>query len=187
MSLKTRRIGIIPSGPMADVTPRIYVADLAAYNSGTLHGRWIDAAQSSDEIQAEIDAMLKASPEPFAEEWAIHDYEGFGDLKLHEYESIADVARLARLLEEHGEMFSAVVAHYGNLSDLDRAEEAMTEHYQGRFDDLSDWAYQFAMDTDALGPYADYIDWERVGHDAELGGDIFTIEHDGQVHVFWNH
>lgn len=175
---------------MADTMPRIYVADLAAYNNGKLVGQWIDAAQSAEEIHAEIEAMLKASPEPFAEEWAIHDYEGFGDLQLGEYESIADVARIAELIEKHGEMFAAVVDHFGGLKYLDEAEHALQENYQGRYDDLADWAYQFAMDTvgeAALGPYANYIDWERVGHDAELGGDIFTVEDGGDVHVFWGH
>jgi antirestriction protein len=174
----------------AKVEPRIYVADLAAYNNGELHGEWIAAAQSPEQIHEEITAMLAKSPEPVAEEWAIHDYEGFGDFSLSEYESIEDVSRFAQLLEEHGEMFSAVVGHFGSLSDLDDAERAMTEHYRGAHDDLADWAYQFAMDTvgeTALGPYANYIDWERVGNDAELGGDIFTIEHHGRTHVFWNH
>ena len=175
---------------MADTTPRIYVADLAAYNNGNLHGKWIDAAQSPEEIQAEIDEILASSPEPFAEEWAIHDYEGFGDLKLGEYETIADVSRVAELLEEYGEVFAGVVSNFGGLSDLDAAEEAMKENYQGAHKSLDDWAYEFAMETvgeAGLGPYASYIDWERVGHDAELSGDIFTIEtDDGQVHVFWN-
>ena len=176
---------------MTSPTPRIYVADLAAYNNGTLHGAWIDAAQSPDEIQAEIDAILAKSPEPFAEEWAIHDYEGFGDLKLGEYESIADVSRLAELIEKHGEMFAAVASHFGGANYLDDAERALDENYQGEYDDLSDWAYQFAMDTvgeSALGPYANYIDWERVGHDAELSGDVFTIDTgSGKLAIFWNH
>jgi antirestriction protein len=174
---------------MADVEPRIYVACLAAYNSGVHHGVWIDAAQSPEEIHEEIAAMLAESPEPHAEEWAIHDYEGFGELRLGEYESIENIARLAQLIEEHGEIFAAVVSNFGGVPDLDAAERAMTEDYQGHYDDLADWAYQFADDTqgkDTLGPYANYIDWERVGRDAELGGDIFTIEHDGRVHVFWN-
>lgn len=51
--------------------PRIYVACLAAYNNGRLHGRWIDA-NTPDEIWREVSAMLRASPEPDAEEWAIH-------------------------------------------------------------------------------------------------------------------
>jgi antirestriction protein len=176
---------------MADAAPRIYVADLAAYNTGTLRGEWIDAAQSPEEIHEEIQAMLAGSPEPVAEEWAIHDYEGFGDLKLSEYESIADVSRLAQLIEEYGEVFAGVVSNFGGVSDLDAAEQAMKENYQGAHNSLDDWAYEFAKETvgeDALGPYASYIDWERVGHDAELSGDIFTIETgDGRVHVFWNH
>lgn len=175
---------------MAEFEPRIYVADLAAYNNGKLHGEWIDAAQSPEAIHEEIAAMLATSPEPFAEEWAIHDYEGFGDVKLHEYESIENVSRLAQLIEEHGGIFAALVSHFGNLSDLDAAEKAMSEDYQGEYDDLADWAYEVARQTqgeDALGPYANYIDWERVGHDAELGGDIFTIDHAGRIAVFWNH
>lgn len=59
---------------MSDV--RIYAACLAAYNSGRLHGVWIDCdGKDADEIQEAISAMLEASPEPDAEEWAIHDFE----------------------------------------------------------------------------------------------------------------
>ncbi len=48
---------------MTDV-PRIYVADLAAYNAGKLRGVWIDATKEPDEIHAEVLAMLAGSPEP---------------------------------------------------------------------------------------------------------------------------
>jgi antirestriction protein len=48
-------------------TPRIYVACLAAYNNGELHGEWIDADQSADAIRKEINKMLATSPEPNAE------------------------------------------------------------------------------------------------------------------------
>ena len=58
-------------------TPRIYVACLASYNSGILYGAWIDADQEPDAIMEEVSAMLKASPEEGAEEWAIHDYDNF--------------------------------------------------------------------------------------------------------------
>ncbi|MEO0467721.1 MAG: antirestriction protein ArdA, partial [Pseudomonadota bacterium] len=51
--------------------PRIYVACLAAYNNGRLHGRWIDATDPH-EVWQQVSAMLAASPEPDAEEWAIH-------------------------------------------------------------------------------------------------------------------
>jgi len=47
-------------------SPRIYVACLASYNAGKLHGEWIDADQDEDEdaIHEEIAAMLRASPCP---------------------------------------------------------------------------------------------------------------------------
>ena len=71
---------------------RVYVASLADYNAGRLHGRWIDATLGAEHIQAETAAMLQESREPFAEEWAIHDYEGFDGWKLYEWESFDTVA-----------------------------------------------------------------------------------------------
>src|SRR5713101_9164870 len=75
--------------------PRIYVASLSDYNAGRLHGAWINANQEPEELQAAISAMLAKSKEPIAEEWAIHDYEGFEPLRLSEYESIEHVSRIA--------------------------------------------------------------------------------------------
>ena len=37
---------------------RIYVACLAAYNNGKLHGVWIDATDDIDDIQDQINDML---------------------------------------------------------------------------------------------------------------------------------
>ena len=51
---------------------RIYVACLAAYNDGKLHGQLINANQDADCIYEEIREMLSESPVPNAEEWAIH-------------------------------------------------------------------------------------------------------------------
>jgi antirestriction protein len=42
-------------------TPKIYVACLAAYNAGYLHGDWIDADQDADDIYQEIRDMLSRS------------------------------------------------------------------------------------------------------------------------------
>lgn len=41
--------------------PRIYVASLADYVNGKLHGRWIDATDDVDTVREEITAMLAAS------------------------------------------------------------------------------------------------------------------------------
>ncbi|WP_355586170.1 antirestriction protein ArdA [Xanthomonas cannabis] len=45
--------------------PRIYVACLASYNAGVLHGRWIDLGfLVYDDVSAEIAEMLRQSPHP---------------------------------------------------------------------------------------------------------------------------
>ena len=91
-------------------TPRIYVACLAAYNTGILHGRWIDASTDAEEMETATRAMLAASPIPEAEEWAIHDDEGFGKSVLHESDSFQRIAELVAFLEEHGETGKLVLS-----------------------------------------------------------------------------
>ena len=80
---------------------RIYMACLAAYNNGYLHGRWIDASIGADAIQDEINEMLRTSPIPESEEWALHDYEGFEGLDLSEYEGLESICEKAEFIEEH--------------------------------------------------------------------------------------
>ena len=84
---------------------RVYVADLAAYNNGYLHGFWIDATLELGEIQDQVNEMLKATPlDEKAEEYAIHDYEGFGAYKVGEYEGLESVHEVACFLEEHARL-----------------------------------------------------------------------------------
>jgi len=81
--------------------PYVYIASLSDYNNGTLHGVWIFADQDADDIQEEISEMLAASADPGAEEWAIHDYEGF-PIRLGEWESVGWLAALGQAIAEHG-------------------------------------------------------------------------------------
>ena len=176
-----------------DRTPRIYVASLADYNAGDLHGCWIDADQPATEIQDEISRMLSQSVQPIAEDWAIHDYENFEPLKLSEFESIELVSQAACGIVEHGPLFAAVVNHFGGLSNLDEARRYMQEGCRGAFDSLADYADELIGDcyADALKQLPDFIrghiDWEGIGRDLELGGDVFTIVSEGQLYVFDSH
>ncbi len=47
-----------------ELAPRIYVASLSDYNAGRLHGAWLNAAQESADLHADIAAMLAQSREP---------------------------------------------------------------------------------------------------------------------------
>lgn len=167
---------------------RIYVADLAAYNNGFLHGVWIDATEDLDAIWNQINTMLKASPiEEKAEEYAIHDYEGFGSYSVGEYSGIEELHQVASFIEEFPEIGSDVLANFND--DIDEARKAIEENYNGCHESVADFAQQLTEDTSDIPKHLEfYIDYDRMGRDMEMSGDIFTIEtaHD-EVHIFWNH
>jgi len=168
-------------------TPKIYVADLAAYVNGRLHGRWIEANQPAEDIHEEIQEMLSESPEPSAEEHAIHDYEHFGSFHLAEYEDIETVSALAQLIDEFGEIVaSAVWDHVAG--NADEARRLLEDCYQGAWDSLEAWAEELLDSTGELDQVPEhlrpYIDVEAYARDLELNGDVFTVETGCEVHVF---
>lgn len=167
-----------------DVTPRIYVACLAAYNCGYLHGSWINAAQDAWAIYDEVKAMLAASPIEGAEEWAIHDYEGFGAVRISEYAGFDHVSGLAAFIAEHGELGLAVLDHY--CGDIEDAREALEDRYIGAYGELADYVQEVTEDTTTIPQtLAYYIDWQAMARDAEMSGDVFTVSTAwNAVHVF---
>jgi len=172
------------SRPLVSSDPiRIYVACLAAYNSGHLHGRWIDATQGESHIWEQTQAMLAASPEEGAEEWAIHDYEGFEGAPVSEWESFESVAEMAEFIEEHETLGGKLIEHYGG--ELKDAKTAL-EHYHGQYESVEDYARGFTEDISTIPEnLAFYIDYARMGRDWEMSGDIFTIETAfDEIHIF---
>lgn len=129
------------------LTPRIYVASLAAYNNGELHGTWIDATAGEPAVWNEIHRMLRTSPVGPAEEWAIHDYEGFGPLRLDEYESISHVCQVATGIADYGIEF-AVWAEVLDRAEWDDQLEAFEDHFEGEYDSYEAFGEQI---LDMLG------------------------------------
>jgi antirestriction protein len=167
-----------------DLAPRIYVACLAAYNSGRLHGAWI-AVEGKDAVRAAIAAMLKASPAPMAEEFAIHDHEGFGGVEVAEYASIGKVVEIAAFLRTRGALGALVLAEVGG--DLEAAAAALDDQYHGVFGSLADCFQALTEETTAIPENLRlYIDYDAMARDARMNGEVFTVEDGaGQVHVFW--
>lgn len=246
-------------------TPRIYVACLASYNNGVLHGRWIDASADVADMWPEINAMLRESkfpnvtvsvpdyeasarahgwtvndqdeftdgtetlgsigptdPDggwptlcdamgydiitkdvPSAEEWAIHDYEGLG-ADLGEYAGLDEVAKRVALIEAADEIgipaavLSEFAREFGNSTDdADDIAEKARDAYRGQFEyrgeseTWGDMAADLEEETGGLDEvperFRNYIDFEAIGRDLRLGGDLTAYEHDGDLYFFWNH
>lgn len=177
--------------------PRIYVASLSDYNAGILHGQWIEAGPDAEVMQEQIDEMLEKSPtnlrygEP-AEEWAIHDYEGFGEIRVDENDNLSTIASWAEGLQKHGLAFAAWVAHVGERTEDSIAQ--FEDRYQGEWGSVETYAENMLDELDAhryvndapgwLQPYLK-IDEAGFARDLELGCDIITAETpEGRVWVW---
>lgn len=161
----------------------LYIADLAAYNAGHLHGVWVNAENDVEDIQAQIQAMLAKSPVEDAEEWAIHDYDGFDGIQLSEYEDLNLIGDYICFLNEYPDIGAMLLSHFNN--DLNEAHLAGSELYRGCYDSVADYAQDIMEECHDIPDYLQcYIDYEKLARDMELNGDIFTLEIGSKVYVF---
>jgi antirestriction protein len=169
---------------MYTLEPKIYVACLAAHNSGIHHGRWIDATLDADDIQDEINAMLAESPCPGAEEWAIHDYEEFGELTIEECTSIESIVSFVMFIEKHEELGAAVLQYCDH--DIDSATSMLEDNYHGEWENELDFATNLFDEIYAYSipePARFYINYESFRYDIFIDS-YYSVELRGKTHVF---
>ncbi|MBD2416632.1 antirestriction protein ArdA [Anabaena cylindrica FACHB-243] len=181
-------------------TPKIYVACLSAYNSGKLHGLYIDATQDTEDILDDINWMLSWSPvrnyEP-CEEWAIHDHENFGDFSIGEYESLEYISQLAKALDSAADKdaMSAWLNYAKGLTSDPNIEELAEEfgsYYCGRWDSEKDFALK-SEDIESMFNWSEFeknfkfwsfhIDWDSVARELFMEG-YDSVKADRGVYVF---
>lgn len=121
--------------------PRIYVASLSDYNDGRLHGIWVDPTLEVDEINDQIERMLRVSTDEGAEEFAVHDYVGFESLRLQEYDTIETIHRLAIGIEQHGDAFATYAEWVGtDQATTDGFEDCYYGTYRSMRELVEEWA-----------------------------------------------
>lgn len=194
---------------------RIYVACLASYNNGVLHGEWIDCDDmTAASLQHEVNKILQTSSHPnveanchlcdgesfypteldtcpfckgsgkvlSAEEYAIHDHEGFPANTVGEYSSLSEVAELVEGLEscDNPEALEAFMDAFG--SDIKEALKNFEDAYCGEYKSEIDYAYEFIDSTGMLDSMPEnmqcYFDYERFSRDLFMD---YTMENG---HVF---
>jgi antirestriction protein len=178
-----------------EVAPSIYVACLASYNNGVLHGVHIDLDEGIEEpdVWQAIKEMLARSKEPHAEEWAIHDYSGFGPIRLGENERFSKVLMWAEGIREHGDAYAHWVDDvlgkgYGTTGE-DYALDVFNDSFKGEWDSVGayvqDW-WESTTDMKAmeevLGDLIYHIDWESYGED--FTSNMTVIESGSKVLIY---
>lgn len=171
-STLTKSSFVSPSQPTSIDTPRVYVACLSSYNSGALHGVWIDVDEDSSVMQEQVDEMLKSSPYP-GEEYAIHDYDNFGKMKISEYTSIDNIAYVGGLLEseldEHEVDPFAAYMDDNHLDFEDMADDGEShidtfrDSFMGTYDSLEDYVYELVEEGMVSEEVQErYFDWDKA-------------------------
>ncbi|GAB3448890.1 antirestriction protein ArdA [Actinophytocola sediminis] len=128
--------------------PEIYVASLADYNCGILHGTWVSLDESTDldDVAAQVARMLAESPAVrrglscVAEDYAIHDYEGFDGYKVHEYTSLSRIVAVAAAIAEHGDAFALILNDRGDGS-VEESVTDFTDRMCGVWENEGDFAW----------------------------------------------
>ena len=184
-------------------SPRIHVRCLSAYNNSRLHGLWIDATQEPLDILSDIKWMLSWSPvrsTEACEEWAIHDYEGFGSFNLEEYESLKKVSKMANLIQEYGdtivEYISCEFPCAENIEDWDELVEKFKSAYVGHYESQKHFAesdeieevYNFKALQEQFPFWANNIDWNSVAGELFMT-DFYSAKATGEtygIYVFRN-
>lgn len=124
-------------------TPKIYVADLEAYNNGRLVGEWLDLTDynDADELMDAIQDVLKKSG---GEEYAIHDYENLPRSMYSEYMGARDFAELYEMMDLAKEKDLPLDVVIEIVSQFDRSA---LDEYTGVYDSEQDFAEQLVDET----------------------------------------
>jgi antirestriction protein len=179
----------------------IYIACLAAYNSGIRHGAWIDLEECQDKddidaaqlLQAGIAWVLATSPEPGAEEWAVHDSSG-----LPSYLSNTEWPDLGELMSWVNGLSAYVDEDWREayLLECERRDQtidddAFRQTYCGWYKSEENFAIELAEELGVGATNIDFlfdcIDWERAWRNLTR----FDYRSDeprnsGGVHIFKN-
>lgn len=162
--------------------PKIYIACLASYNAGVLHGEWITPETDKDDLQHQINKMLSKSQSAYADEWAVHDYDLF--YNLGEYPNLDDIIRVQEAYENHTGGFESVNAFLENWSvaDLDNLDEALITWGYESFQEFADIQADELLDShDIPQSIRSHFDYKSYANDLEHDYYYFDSRYSGTL------
>jgi len=117
---------------------------------------------------------------PSAEEYAIHDYQGFGSFDVSEYSSIEELAQMAEIItsvdDEDSEYAISFLA--GLYEDLDTIQATIDDVsiFHGSRADYAQELTESCYDVPEYLIY--YVNYDAMGRDMEINGEINEVGHD---------
>lgn len=152
--------------------PSIYVASLADYTNGHLHGVWIDLDVHCDidDVHNIVQKMLDNSLAvayghvEVAEEYAIHDFDGFEGFDVHESLPVADAVVIGEAIEEYGSSFAWFLNGRHGRETVAESVENFQDRHVGTWNSLEDYAWEqfeeLFPDSYHLATACDWVSFE---------------------------
>jgi len=170
---------------------KIYVADLADYNAGSLHGFWCDLeGKDLDDVQTEIREFLKARTKATGElheEYAIHDHENTPDYGEHGLEDYVSLQEVIDDCDDAGAVtaYAESVVGSGYPFTAEQFQDAYCGHWDSEQEYAEDWIDSTGMLANVPEEITWYFDFEKyadnmfnnshVSVDAGLGKGVYVF------------
>ncbi|WP_437770500.1 hypothetical protein [Arthrobacter sp. KNU40] len=128
-------------GHSTDESPWIYITSAADCLANVRHSAWIRADQTPEEMQAQVDAFMEASPalrsnQPAEPGWFIEEKIGFYGYGPCLGEELAGISAIGRGIAEYGEAFVAyAMEHPGDGQHSEQLLSEFEEYYVATFPD----------------------------------------------------
>ena len=166
-----------------------YIACLAGYNNGILHGAWVDLelATLTEEVQECIDWVIATSPTPGAEEYAVHDWSGVPrSISGQEWPDWEEVLTLVGAIDEHGKAFQL---WHENATGYNLDPSDFERDYVGQYDSGADYAQDYFEERhgaalEQLQEVTFAIDWEAVWERGDISQYFWGSQGSDGFHVY---
>ena len=168
--------------------PMIYIADLAAYNAGMLRGEWIEV-EPYPEDRLTADRISELLEEWDAEEYAVHDHQGFPPGFVTEHPNLEALEFWAELVEHDEELAWAYSAIIDDAHGLDPWEwkQDMQDRFLGSADSATDYAAELVETSGYIQedlPWWIAVDYTATARNLALHNSEIFIRVKGTVYVF---
>ena len=176
---------------------KVYITDLASYNSGALIGEWVSLPCEVEELTSAINGILTigaiAVGDSIHEEWFITDFD-WDDVDLFSIEEYEDIYKLnsnLQLIEDATTTNLKAIKFLlenGIATDIEDAVSKSDDVIIHELTDMTSIAYDlmeelYGVDYKLPSLIANNIDYEAIGRELELDGNYFVIDDDVYEYV----
>lgn len=154
-------------GNQPEGLPWIYVTSVADCLNSVRHSAWISADQTPEQIQAQLDTFMEASPalrstDPGAPGWFIEEKLGFYDFAPYLGNELTEISAIGQGIAMHGEAFAAYAMEHSGGEHSERLLTEFEDFYVASFPNAKSCIDEFLDSMGWSQALAEFIAEQRI-------------------------